>query len=117
MEHLAAMPRRAPASVPYPVETALKVLGANLRTARLRRGLSARDVAERIGVERHTVADAEKGKPSTAIGVYAGLLWTLGLIDQLAVIADPGTDDEGRALALAREPKRARRREVLDNDF
>ncbi|MCZ7593720.1 MAG: helix-turn-helix domain-containing protein [Hyphomicrobium sp.] len=111
------MPRRALASVPYPVETALKVLGTNLRTARVRRGLSAQDVAERIGIERHTVADAEKGKPSTAIGVYAALLWTLGLIDQLAAVADPATDDEGRALALAREPKRARRTETLDNDF
>ena len=111
------MARRVLTSVPYPVETALKALGANLRTARVRRGLSAQDVAESIGVERHTVADAEKGKPSTSIGVYAGLLWTLGLIDQLAAMADPATDDEGKALALAREPKRARRREALDNDF
>lgn len=102
---------------PYPVEIALKTLGANIRTARLRRGFSAQDLGQKIGVDRHTVADAEKGKPSTAIAVYVGLLWTLGLIDQLTAVADPAADTEGQTLALAREPKRARRTETLDNDF
>ena len=102
---------------PYPVENALKTLGANIRTARLRRGFSAQDLGQKIGVERHTVADAEKGKASTAIAVYVGLLWALGLIDQLTAVADPAADTEGQTLALAREPKRARRTETLDNDF
>lgn len=102
---------------PYPVETALKTLGANIHTARVRRGLSAQELGRKIGIDRRTVSDAEKGKPSTAVAVYAGLLWALGLIDQLTVVADPAADDEGRALALAREPKRARRSETLDNDF
>ena len=60
---------------PYPVEQALKSLGTNLRTARLRRNLSLEDVAAKIGVGRHVVAAAEKGKPSTGIAIYAGLLW------------------------------------------
>ena len=102
---------------PYPVESALKTLGANLRTARLRRGLSAQAVAERIGVGRFTVGDAERGKPSTAIAVYVAMLWALGLADQLATLADPAADKEGLALAMSREPKRARPRETLDNDF
>jgi DNA-binding XRE family transcriptional regulator len=102
---------------PYPVEAALKALGANIRTARIRRGLSASELASKIGVERHTVADAEKGSPSTAVAVYAGLLWVLGLVDQLAAVADPINDAEGQALAMSREPKRARRTETLDNDF
>jgi transcriptional regulator with XRE-family HTH domain len=105
------------AAPPYPVETALKALGANIRTARLRRRLSAEDLARRIGVERHTVADAEKGKVSTAAGVYVALLWALGLVEQLAPVAAPDADEEGKALALAREPKRAAHREALDNDF
>ena len=102
---------------PYPVETALRSLGANIRTARVRRGLTAQELGRKIGVGRDTVAEAEKGKPSTSIAVYAGLLWALGMVEQLAAIADPAADDEGRALALAREPKRARRTETLDNDF
>jgi transcriptional regulator with XRE-family HTH domain len=92
-------------------------LGANLRTARLRRGLSAQEVAERIGVDRRSVADAEKGKPSTSVAVYAAALWALGLIEQLAPVADPATDREGIALATQREPKRAPAREAFDNDF
>lgn len=102
---------------PYPVETALRTLGANIRTARVRRGLSAQELGRKIGVGRDTVAEAEKGKPSTSVAVYAGLLWALGLIDQLNAVADPGADAEGQTLALSREPKRARRTETLDNDF
>jgi transcriptional regulator with XRE-family HTH domain len=113
------MPARNPATTapPYPVEAALKTLGANIRTARVRRGLSARELGGKIGVDRRTVADAEKGKPSAAVAVYASLLWALGMIDQVSALADPAADEEGRTLALAREPKRARRREALDNDF
>lgn len=102
---------------PYAVEIALKTLGANLRTARLRRRLTAQELGERIGVGRHTVADAERGKPSTAVAVCVGLLWALGLLEQLTDVAAPAADAEGQALALAREPKRARSAETLDNDF
>ena len=108
---------------PYPVETALKTLGANIRTARLRRGLSSQDLGLKIGVGRHTVGEAERGKPSTAVAVYAGLLWALGLLDQLGAVAAPTADEEGQTLALSREPKRAGRPGsarwggTLDNDF
>jgi transcriptional regulator with XRE-family HTH domain len=102
---------------PYAVATALSTLGANIRTARVRRGLSAQDFGRKIGVDRRTVTEAEKGKPSTAVAVYAALLWALGMIDQLSAVADPTADEEGRTLALAREPKRARRQGTLDNDF
>lgn len=37
---------------PYEVETALKRLGADLRTARLRRNITLAEVAERIGAGR-----------------------------------------------------------------
>ena len=117
MEAISTMSRAPPKAVSYSVEYALKTLGANIRTARVRRGLSLQEVAERIGVERHTAADAERGKPSTTVAVYAGLLWALGMIDQLEAVANPAADDEGRTLAMAREPKRAGRAETLDNDF
>lgn len=106
------------AAPPYPVEASLKALGANLRTARIRRGLTIADVAARIGAGSRAVADAEKGKPSTGIVVYMGLLWAYGLIEQIADVAAPTHDKEGTALALAREkPRRRRQSEGLDNDF
>ena len=104
-------------SLPYPVEQALKTLGANLRTARLRRNQSLEEVAARIGVGRHVIADAEKGKASTGIAIYAGLLWAYGLTDQLSRVADPDADEEGRQLAKRNQRLHARSPKVLDNDF
>jgi transcriptional regulator with XRE-family HTH domain len=102
---------------PYQVEQAVKTLGANLRTARLRRNLSIEDVAAKIGVGRHVVADAEKGKLSTGIAIYAGLLWAFGMTEQLASVADPDNDEEGRLLAKRGERLHARSPKALDNDF
>src|SRR5688572_8077366 len=93
---------------PYPVAQTLKRLGTNLRTARLRRGLTIAEVAEKIGAGVRAVVNAEKGKASTGIAVYAALLWVFDLLNQLDEVADPAKDTEGQALALAREPSRAR---------
>jgi len=104
-------------ATPYQVEQALKKLGGDLKTARLRRNLTSQEAAQKIGTSRFAVANAEKGKPSTGIAVYAALLWAYGLVDRLADLADPGKDEEGTRLALAREPARARHRRKLSNDF
>ena len=105
------------AAQPYDVEQALKRLGANLRVARVRRQLTLQEVADKIGAGVRAVADAEKGKPSTGVAVYAALLWAFGLLHDFELLADPQADVEGRALALSREPTRARRGRGLDNDF
>ncbi|MFZ5792946.1 MAG: helix-turn-helix transcriptional regulator [Pseudomonadota bacterium] len=102
---------------PYEVETALKRLGADLRKARLRRNITLAQVAERIGVSREVVGEAEKGKPSTSIAVYAALLWSYGLIERLAGLADPAQDTEGQRLASLRERRHARSPQSLDDDF
>lgn len=102
---------------PYPVEQTLKRLGANLRTARLRRNLTIEDMAGKIGTGKRAVADAERGKPSTGIAVYAAMLWALDLLDHIADVATPERDDEGQTLALARERGRARPKTELNNDF
>jgi transcriptional regulator with XRE-family HTH domain len=113
------MPARNPllAAPPIPVQKALTTLGANIRTARLRRNLTLEDVAAKIGVGRHAVAAAENGKPSTGIVVYAALLWTLGLVEQLALVADPARDEEGQTLELAKGRVRSRPSTRLDNEF
>lgn len=99
---------------PYAVAQALTRLGANLRTARIRRSMT---IAEKIGTGPRAVADAEKGKTSTGIAVYLALLWALDLLDPVADLAAPETDEVGQALALARERVRARSKAGLDNDF
>ena len=102
---------------PYAVEQTLKRLGVNLRTARLRRNLTIGEMAEKIGTGKRAVADAEKGKPSTGIAVYAALLWALDLLNQMADVAAPEHDEDGQTLALARERGRARAKTELNNDF
>lgn len=102
---------------PYPVEQALKRLGANLHTARLRRNLTIADVAEKIGTGPKPVADAEKGKTSTGAAVYVALLWAYDLLAPLDEIADPASDREGLALSAQRERARTRSGTVLDSDF
>jgi transcriptional regulator with XRE-family HTH domain len=100
---------------PYDVEKALTTLGANLRTARLRRNMTIAEVAQKVGAGRRAVTDAEKAKPSTGIAVYIALLWAYGLLDDVNRLADPNQDEEGLTLARLHERERARR--GLDNDF
>ena len=102
---------------PYAVEQALKRLGANLRTARLRRNLTIGAVAERIGTGPRPVSDAEKGKPSTSAAVYIALLWAYDLLGQIEYVADPASDEEGLASSMSRERARAREQVGLDSEF
>ena len=102
---------------PAAVEDALRRLGENIRTARLRRRLRQADLAERIGMSRFVLAEVERGKPTTAIAAYIGALWALGLLGQMSEVADPDRDEEGKILERAGRPKTARVRMALDNDF
>ena len=88
----------------------LKIMGQQIKRARLRRRLPLELVAERAGVSRASVYSVENGSPSVAMGIYASVLMALnGLDKDLLLIAK---DDElGRKLqdlALI-TPKRAPR--------
>jgi transcriptional regulator with XRE-family HTH domain len=102
---------------PYAVEQAIKRLGANLRTARLRRNLTIEEVADKIGTGPRALSDAEQGKITTGIAVYTALLWAYDLLDPVEFLADPSTDEEGLALSMHRERARAEKPEELDSDF
>ena len=102
---------------PYPVEKAIRNLGANLRTARLRRNLTIEEVGEKIGTGPRAVSDAEKGKISTGIAVYTALLWVYDLLGPMNELANPAFDEEGLSLSLSKERARGRAKEELDNDF
>ena len=55
-------------------EEILKMMGENIRIARLRRNLSMRLVCERASISRATLWQVEKGSPNVAIGIYAAVL-------------------------------------------
>jgi len=68
-------------------------------------------------VDRHVIADAERGKLSTSAGVYVGMLWAMNLLPSLADVADPKNDEEGLALSGLDERERARPARGPSNAF
>jgi len=102
---------------PFDVEQCARRLGETLRIARIRPRLTIEDVAERIGTGPRAVMDAEKGKPSTGLVVYAALLWVYDQLHQLEAVADPTKDEEGIFLELSRQRTRVRKKKGLDSDF
>jgi transcriptional regulator with XRE-family HTH domain len=88
----------------------IQELGENIMLARLRRKLSAGQVAERAGIARKTLHRIESGSPSVALGSYLQVLFVLGLQEDLRLVA--ANDPLGRKLLDAgitvsrRAPKR-----------
>ena len=96
-----------PHNPPAAVRRALRKLGADIHDARRRRRLPMAVVAERAFTSRSTLQKVEAGDASVSIGIYAGVLQALGLLDGLSHIADIGNDLVGQALASADLPKHA----------
>ena len=67
----------------------LRELGEDIKLARLRRKLTAEQVAERAGISRSTLWQIEKGLPNVSMGYYAQVLFVLGLEKNLSnMVAD-----------------------------
>jgi hypothetical protein len=63
-------------------------------------------MGERAFVSRNTVARVERGDPGVSMGIYASVLFVLGMADRLGELADPSTDDVGLRLDEDRLPRR-----------
>jgi transcriptional regulator with XRE-family HTH domain len=99
---------RAIPGLPIPVQRALVKLGADISAARRRRRISVEIMAERAFVGRNTITRLEKGDPRVSMGIYATVLFVLGLTEKLSDIADVATDRLGLDLEEERLPKRIR---------
>lgn len=84
----------------------LAKLGENIRLARLRRDLSAEQVAERAGIGRSTLTRLEQGNEGVSINIYIKVLTVLGLDDDIAKVAED--DTVGRRLQDAKLMTRSR---------
>jgi len=104
-------------SLPLPVARTLRKLGQDIRDARRRRRIPTTIMAERASVSRVTLNRVEKGAPGVSLGIYATVLFVLGMNERLADLADPKNDTIGLMLEEERLPERIRvKREVRASD-
>lgn len=82
--------------LPRKLEEKMKIMGEQIKLARLRRNLSIAQVAERATCSALTVSRVEKGMPTVSLGIYARVLYALQLDNDLLLIAKE--DVMGRAL-------------------
>lgn len=99
---------RALPALPLAVSRGLAKLGNDLAAARKRRRLTMALLAERALVSVSTLRRVERGDPAVSMGIYATVLFVLGLADGLAALADLTKDELGRSLDEERLPKRVR---------
>ena len=92
--------------LPRKLEDKMKVVGEQIRLARLRRDLSIAQVAERATCSPITISRVEKGAPTVAIGIYLRVLYALQLDDDILLLAQK--DEIGRGLQDLRLKQRER---------
>jgi len=102
------MTQHASPTVPVPVIRALRKLGHDIRDARRRRRIPVAILAQRASISRMTLNKVEKGSPSVSVGAFATVLFTLGMVERLADVADPRHDTVGLELEEEHLPERIR---------
>jgi transcriptional regulator with XRE-family HTH domain len=84
----------------------LRQFGDRLRLARLRRRLSAKQVAERAGMAPMTLRSLERGGSGVTMGAYLAVMQVLGIEKDLDLLGK--ADPVGREFQDAQLPGRAR---------
>ena len=107
------MKSQASQTLPLPVKRAMRKLGADIRAARLRRAIPTELMAERAFTSRGTLRKVELGDPSVSFGIYATVLFVLGMTERLADLADLRHDAIGIELADEQLPQRIRKRRIV----
>ncbi|HWH81900.1 MAG TPA: helix-turn-helix domain-containing protein [Burkholderiaceae bacterium] len=95
------MAKKTAALLPTTAEL-LGQFGERLRLARLRRRLSAKQVAERAGMAPMTLRSLERGGSGVTIGAYLAVMQVLGIEKDLGLLGK--ADPVGRELQDARLP-------------
>lgn len=76
----------------------------------MKRRISVKGFAERVGVSESTVIRLEKGDDGVSIGTLAMACLVLGEIDRVSDFLDAGSDDTGLLLDRKTLPKRIDRK-------
>ncbi|MEP7099024.1 MAG: helix-turn-helix domain-containing protein [Burkholderiales bacterium] len=86
----------------------LRLFGERLRLARLRRRLSAKQVADRAGMAPMTLRSLERGGSGVTIGAYLAVMQVLGIEKDLDLLGK--ADPVGRELQDAQLPAHTKTR-------
>ena len=103
---------------PRRVREAASLLGAQIRAARVERGWSTRELADRAGISVPTLRKLERGDPSVSLGTGFDVA---NLVGVPLFYEDPGrlaTEATRARERVALLPQRVRSRSVeVDDDF
>lgn len=83
-------------------ELELKEVGRLLAEARKRREMSVSELAVRIGVDRRTLGQLEKGSPKVSLGIFFQVLSALNLLRGIEEALKPENDLESISTAVRR---------------
>ncbi len=98
--------------LPRKVQRNLEIMGEQVKLARKRRSLSLEAVAERAQCTKLTLMRVEKGVPTVSIGIYARVLYALGLDEDILLLAQ--NDEAGKAIV---DTKLLRKNEKNDEEY
>lgn len=104
-------------TLPIQAAERAKELGHRVRVARIRRGMSIAELADKAGINRNTLNAFELGKPGIALGAYVTILWALGLDKTLDGVAHPDADTHGKTLEASRRPARVRKSQTSKSEY
>lgn len=99
---------KATKDTPFDVVIMSRQLGASLKIARKRRGLTQDEVARRIGATRFVILNAEKGESVTSHHLFS-MLWLYGLLGQMLESLSDSKDVIGMSYEKSRLPQRVRK--------
>lgn len=95
--------------------TELRQVGLLLSQARLRRGMSVSELAARMGVDRRTLTQLEKGGPTVSVGIFFQALSALNLLRGIEEVVRPENDVEIIANNFRRIRKRLPQTKVISD--
>jgi transcriptional regulator with XRE-family HTH domain len=96
-------------AVPRQMLAELEKVGEDIRYARIRRKFTMSDLSKRSGISRSTLDKVEKGSPSVAIGIYARVLFLLGITGTVGQLADLSNDPISRDIEISKLPQRVKK--------